>query len=348
MRHKLCKQLFEFWQARYASGKLPDLQAFFDEASLKFHDRGVVIVREAGDIFYDYCGDEILKALGADILGQSMAFCYSENFKVLQLESAAVCFDQHVGLDRYSRFWFGHRHKDVEWLLLPARDTIGRRIVLVGMSATFVEHDTLDALAAGSDLIERIIAQDYLTLGKAIDLDGIGRASWAMLDAMGADVTVNGQPVRRSNVAIGGEAAYAARKASVASVLAVVDRNSFEGSAKMLEGLYSFRRVETFGDALAVLRKDRVDVLVLNEHVEGGLGIDLVKYVQDGEEDAACVLLLEPREGAEDTVVKTDQGLVYCLVKPVGDFALRKAVDDASKFVTSRQKKRFYDAPEKR
>ena len=343
MRHKHCKRLYKFWQSRSTSGDLPELQDFFGEAAPGFREHGVVIVREAGDVFFDYCGDDVLKALGADILGQSMTFCYSEKFKALQLESASICFDQHVGLDRYSRFWFGHRHKDVEWLMLPVRDNIGDRIVLIGMAATFVEHDTLDALVVGSDMIERVIAQDYLASATEIDFGGISRKSWAMLDAMGADVTVNGVPVKRSSASFGGEAAYAARKASVATVLAVTERESFLRTAEELRGRYSFKLVETVGEAISVLRKDRVDVLLVDERVRGGTGLDIIKEAQDRGEDTACVLMLEPRHAAQDTVVRTERGLVYCLVKPVGEFALRKALDDAGKYVTSRQKKRFYD-----
>ncbi|WP_417450468.1 hypothetical protein [Kordiimonas sp.] len=346
MRHKHCQRLFEFWQSRLSSGVLPDVGDFFSEPTLEFSDRGVVIVREAGDIFYDYCGERLLEALGADILGQSMTFFYSDKFKALQIESASVCFDQHVGLHRYSRFWFGHRHKDVEWLLLPARDSIGNRTVLVGMAATFVKHDELDKLVHGSDLVERIIAQDYLSAAAEVKFDVISRSSWAMLDAMGADVTVNGSKVARKKVAIGGDAAYAARKASAANVLGVADANEFARSAQTLRGLYSFRLLETYGDALAVLQTDRVDVLVVDERVRGGMGVDLIKYAMDQKIDLAAVLLVEPREGAKDTVVEVGNSLVHCLVKPIGDFALRNAIDNASEFVSKRQKMLFYNTAE--
>ncbi len=347
MRHKLCKRMFKFWRQHAVSGKLPELREFFEETELNFRKAGVIIVREAGDVFYDFCGDEVMEVLGADILGQSMTFCYPEKFKALQLESADICFDQQVGLDRYSRFWFGHRHKDVEWLLLPARDAIGDRIVLVGMSATFVEHDELDVLAAGSDLVERIIAQDYLALGKEVQLGHLSRQSWAVLDAMGASVSVDGEPVPRSAMAMGGEAAYAARKASLAKVLAVASRQEFSGHASKLSKLYNFHQVETFGEALAVLEKDRVDVLIADERIEGGVGLDLIQIVQNQKEAAACVLLLTPRAGAEDATIRTENGFVHLLVKPAGDFALRKAIDDAGIFVRTRQKTRFYEEDDK-
>ncbi|WP_417466142.1 response regulator [Kordiimonas sp.] len=343
MRHKLCKRLFKFWRQRATEGKLPELREFFDEADLNFRKAGVIIVREAGDIFYDFCGDEVMAALGADILGQSMTFCYPEKFKALQLESANICFDQQVGLDRFSRFSFGHRHKDVEWLLLPARDAIGDRVVLVGMSATFVEHDAMDALATGSDLVERIIAQDYLSLGKGVQFDQLSRQSWAVLDAMGASMSVDGVPVPRSTTAMGGDAAYAARKASLAKVLAVANPAEFAMQASKLGKLYNFHQVETFGQALEILKKDRVDVLIVDERIEGGVGLDLIQVTQDQEEAPACVLMLSPRQGAEDTTIKTENGLVHLLVKPLGDFALRKAIDDAGDYVHARQKDRFYE-----
>ena len=343
MRHEQCKKLFDLWCANREAGKLPDLQAFFTAPDLQFREHGVVIVRESGDIFFDFCGEGVMQALGADILGKSMTFCYSEKFKALQLESVGICFDQHVGVDRYSRFWFGHRHKDVEWLLLPAKDGIGGRTVLVGMSATFVEPDSMDALAQGSDLIERIFAQDYLADGGDVDFAPLSRTSWAMLDAMGAEMTVDGVPVPRSKVAIGGEAAYAAKKTASASVLAVTTSESFAAHAAKLHGLYKLRLVESLADAQAILEKDRVDVLLTAERIDGGLGLDLIRDVQNRGDDTGCVLMLEPRNGAVDTAVQTERGLVYCLVKPLGDFALRKAIDDAARFVVKRQKKRFYD-----
>jgi hypothetical protein len=342
MRHEHCKKLFDFWRSRCREDTLPDLAAFFLEPSLNFKARGVVILREAGDIFYDYCGDEVLKVLGPDILGKSMTSVYSEKFKALQLESVGICFDQRVGVDRYSRFWFGHRHKDVEWLLLPAWDDVGNRTVLVGMSATFVAPDALDALAAGSDLIERIIAQDYLSPGRDVDLGSFSRTSWAVLEAMGAEITVNGDTAVRSKVAIGGEAAYAARKTATASILAVTDLDAFTVHAGKLAGLYKFRQVESLEDARTILEKDRVDVMLVSERIEGGLGLDLIRDVQNRGGDTGCVLMLEPRDGATDTAVQTERGLVYCLVKPVGDFALRKAIDDAARFIAKKQKKRFY------
>ncbi len=260
MRHEHCKRLFDFWISRCEADRLPDLQSFFSEPTLKFRERGVVIIREAGDIFYDFCGDGVMQILGADILGKSMTFCYSEKFKALQLECVGICFEQHVGMDRYSRFWFGHRHKDVEWLLLPAWDEIGNRTVLVGMSATFVEPDALDALAQGSDLIERIIAQDYLSCGKEVDLDGLSRTSWAVLDAMGADMTVDGVAVPRSKVAIGGEAAYAARKTTAASVLAVTTSESFGRHAARLGG--GFTRSGRYHSSMKRRRSSRKIVLM--------------------------------------------------------------------------------------
>ncbi|WP_020400566.1 hypothetical protein [Kordiimonas gwangyangensis] len=343
MRHEQCKKLFDFWCANREADTLPDLKAFFAGPDLQFREHGVVIVRESGDIFYDFCGEGVMQALGADILGKSMTFCYSEKFKALQLECVGICFDQRVGVDRYSRFWFGHRHKDVEWLLLPALDSIGDRTVLVGMSATFVEPDSMDALAKGSDLIERIFAQDYLADGGEVDFAPLSRTSWAMLDAMGAEITVDGVPVPRSKVAIGGEAAYAAKRTATASVLAVTASESFSTHAAKLGGLYKFRQVASFEDAQAILAKDKVDVLLTGERVQGGLGLDLIRDVQNRGDDTGCVLMLEPRAGAVDTAVQTERGLVYCLVKPLGDFALRKAIDDAVKFVEKRQKKRFYD-----
>ncbi len=83
-------------------------------------------------------------------------------------------------------------------------------------------------------------------------------------------------------------------------------------------------------------------MLITGEHVEGGLGLDLIRHVQNRGDDTGCVLMLEPRDGAKDTAVQTERGLVHCLVKPLGEFALRKAIDDAARFVTKRQKKRFY------
>jgi DNA-binding NtrC family response regulator len=159
---------------------------------------------------------------------------------------------------------------------------------------------------------------------------------------MGAEITVNGMAVTRSKVAIGGEAAYAARKTATASILAVTDLGSFAAHVGRLRGLYKFRQVESLESARAILEKDRVDVMLVSERVDGDLGLDLIRDVQNRGGDTGCVLMLEPREGATDTAVQTERGLVYCLVKPVGDFALRKAIDDAARFIAKKQKKRFY------
>lgn len=335
MQHPLLNSFYQYWLDKRPDGEAFPTLGDFPEAVLSgFDECGLILKLQNGEVLVEYTGDKNASVLTSDLHGRPITDLFSPALKPLQMSLVMVCFQQGVGMVRLSRLWFGHRHKDVEWLLLPVMDNETGSIAMVGLSTTFVEPNERDYITVGSSMVERIIVQNYLALGKQVDLGCIDGHGWAVLDTMGAKVCVDEAEVEHFAArGIAGEAGMMASKVSHANVLAVAHPSDFGRVLSRLGARYNLKIVETLEEARAILHNDMIDVLVTAETVNDVAGLELIKEVQSVSAFTACVMMLDPRDSIEDKRVIEDGRYIHCIVKPVGEFALRKAVDDANTHV---------------
>lgn len=316
---------------------MPDLESFSPEILDGFDECGLLFKLHQGDIILEYNGARNADVLTSNMLGRPITDLFPHALKPLQMSLLMPCIRQKIGMVRMSRVWYGHRHKDVEWLLLPVADREEGGVALVGVAVTFVSYDERDHVTVGSAMVERIMRQNFLSLGNNVDLSVIDSHSWAVLDTMGARVAVDGEIIDHTSNGIVGEAGLLAAKISHANVLAVAHPSDFGRILSRLGARYNLKMVETIDEARAILREDMIDVLVTTESVNGTPGLDLIREAQSVSAFAACVMMLDRREEAEDSRIVEDGKFVQCLVKPVGEFALRRALDDANDHVLERR-----------
>lgn len=333
MQHQLSKDFYQYWESRRHVHGLPRLVEFTPAKLAEYDDCGFIFTLKNGDIVISHLGEKNRAVLSDDLVDRPITDLYPPALKAMQMALLMPCIQQKVGLLRRSRLWFGHRHKDVEWLFLPVYDQDNEEVAIVGLAVTFVERHEQDEVAVGSPMVERIITQNYLTQGKDFDPSAIDSHSWAVLDAMGARVRVSGHELQHDDRGIAGDAGLMAAKVARPNVLAVAQKQELGSVAERLGGRYNLRLVDTFEDARSILRSDMIDILVTTETVEDGCGLDLIHEAQSLSAFTACVMMLDRRAEAQDTRVEEDGSLVHCLVKPVGEFALRQALDDAGTHV---------------
>lgn len=335
MQHPLLNSFYQFWMGKRSIDEgLPSLEDFPEEVLSDFDECGLILKLQGGEVLVEYTGKKSASVLTSDLRGRPITDLFSPTLKPLQIGLVMVCFQQGIGMLRLSRLWYGHRHKDVEWLLLPVTDHETGNVVMVGLSTTFVEPNERDYIAVGSSMVERIIVQNYLSLGKEVNLSSIDSNSWAVLDTMGVKLCVDEIEVERfATRGIAGEAGEVAAKVAHANVLAVAHPSDLGHTLSRIEAHYNLQIVETLGEARNILRNDMIDVLVTAETVNDVAGLELIKEAQSTSAFTACVMMLDPRDQIEDKRVIEDGRYVHCIVKPVGEFALRKAVDDANSHV---------------
>ncbi|WP_308910609.1 hypothetical protein [Pseudokordiimonas caeni] len=329
MKHPASNELLSYWLSVKADEELPPLSAF-QELLPKFKGAEAVFRRIGDDIIYDQCGKSINEVAGVDLTGKSISFVFPEAMKKLQVQILLPCFEQKIGVVRHSRYLYGHRHKDAEWCLLPVGDDATGETLLLGQGATFVDIDPRDHLSVGSDLLERIITQNYLSLGRKVRLDRLSGKCWAFLDTMGTKVAIDGEEVDHTAPAILGEAAMLALKVGRSNVLAAMEVADFGRPIKRIANRYHLKLVESGGEALAILETDKVDVLVAAEQLGDMTGLELIERARALNQRIGFVLIVEPRDGAGDTCVQIGDATVHCLVRPLGEFALRQAIDEAA------------------
>lgn len=338
MQHDLCNKFFQYWEESRQGDALPSLDAFSGDVLASYGECGLIFKLQHGDIVLSYCGEQYAQVLNSDPVGKPLTDLFPLALKALQMSLLMPCFRQNIGMARLSRVCHGHRHKDVEWLMLPVLDEKTGEIALVGLSVTFTKFDERDSITIGSTLVERIMRQNFLSLDNPVDLSVIDSHSWAVLDTMGAQITVDGTLVSHTTNGLVGAAAVAVSKVAQANVLAVADPSEFGRVLSRLGARYNLKIVQTCEEARAILKADMIDVLVTTESIDGTSGSQLIQDMQQISAFTACVMMLNPKATAEDTrVVEQDGKFVQCLVKPVGEFALRKALDDANDHVVKRR-----------
>ncbi len=333
MQHRLSKDFFQYWKNQLPGEGLPHLSDFTPEKLAEFDECGLILSLQHGDIKIDYLGERNEAVLSADLLGRPITDLFPPALKAMQMALLMPCILQKVGLIRRSRIWFGHRHKDVEWLFLPVVSDEDGPVAIVGLAVTFVDSDERDEVVVGSPMVERIVTQNYVSLGNQVNISGFDSHSRAVLDAMGTKTMIDGHEVPSDDRGIAGEAGMVAAKASRPNVLAVVDPSDIGNVSERLGGRYNLRTVASFDEARAILRSDMIDILVTAESSGHGAGLDLINDAQGISAFTACVVMLDRRAEAKDARVEENGSLTHHLVKPVGEFALRQALDDAGKHV---------------
>lgn len=333
MQHRLSKDFLEYWRAKQPEQDLPCLSEFSPEKLAEFDECGLVFSLKHGDIKIDYLGERNKAVLSADMIGRPITDLFPPALKAMQMALLMPCIRQKIGLVRRSRLWFGHRHKDVEWLFLPVISDESGSVAIVGLAVTFVDRDERDEVAIGSPMVERIVTQNYISLGNQVNISGFDSHSRAVLDAMGTKTMVDGHEVPSDDRGIAGEAGLVAAKASRPNVLAVVGPNDIGNVSERLGGRYNLRAVASFDEARKILRSDMIDILVTAESSGHGIGLDLINDAQGISAFTACVVMLDRHSEAKDERLERNGNLIHHLVKPVGEFALRQALDDAGKHV---------------
>lgn len=337
MKHQLCKEFYAYWESHATDGNLPHIEHFSHEKMQDFLGCGVIYSLCEGDIYLDYIGPQLKQVMPQGVEGMPLTRLYSPSLMATQVALFMPCFISSLGVTRYSRCWFSHRHKDVETILLPVEKPGSDSVVMVGVSVAFVATDEKDKISTEYVLTERILKQNFLTFGNKADFNCIDAHTWAVLDTMGARLCVDGQDIAgEDSTGLIGQAGVAAAKLARPNVLAVANGSDFGHIAGRLGGRYNLKIVETLEEARTVLTSDLIDILVALESYNEGTGKELIEEAQKISAFTACVLMLDQGDETEDSAVITDDSYVQCLVQPVGEFALRKVLDDASDHVTKR------------
>ncbi len=344
MQNTANNDFYDLWlskrQEGAENGDLPLLSAFSRGELDGFGGQDVLMILDDNEIVYAHCGKRITEVVGKDLVGQSIFFAHPEEMVEPQRDLTMLGFIKKIGIQRLSRFWYGHRHKDIEFLLLPVEDDDRGGTAMIGLivSSSYNEHDIL---AEGHSSIERIISQKYLSLGKDVLLKNVSGSTWSFLHAMGTIVTIDDEIFEPAHTSIIGELGKKASSAGRPNVLAVCSVKELSKLLARFGARYKLKLVQSGEEAKTIIEIDSVDVLIASEILpDGNSGLELLKSVKSHCPSAGLVLMLENRKGAEDQVLQTDSGPVHCLVKPVGEFAMRQAVDDAILLMKSRNVER--------
>ncbi len=313
------------------------LSSTSEPAFQKFADSYICLGLENADITICRVGAGVSSVLPQ---GESLSLftdLYSLALKPMQMALVMPCFTHKAGFSRRSRIWYGHRHKVVDWLLLPVEHEETGDVFLEGVAISEASMHEDDQLMIGSTMLERILAHNFITCDGDIKLSAIDQHAWAVLEAMDAKVLVDGNEKTAMPHGLGGNAALLAAQAARSSVLAVANEEDIAALSQRLTGQYNLRFCHSYEDAVAILQSDMVDVLVVAEVFRGGTGLGLVQEAQNISAFTASVLMLEQKGNREDVRIVENGNFVQCLVKPVGEFALKKALDDASEHISQKK-----------
>ena len=78
---------------------------------------------------------------------------------------------------------------------------------------------------------------------------------------------------------------------------------------------YRFKAVDTCADALSLLRRDRVSVLLLDNQLPDGAGVDLCREIRQFNKDLPIVFLSGSDDSARDVALRA--GANAFLTKPI-------------------------------
>lgn len=335
MQHASIINFHTLWTEKCPKGnsekKFPDIDDFSATDLALFDERDCILSQKDGGFYFEQFGERLQYVTSQNLKTDEVFDIYPSVTQNIMRDMLRFCFQHQAGLNRVSRFWVSHRHVDVEWILLPAYDRAGE-LVMIGGSVSFADHHERDLLVANSEDIERILVQNYLSVGGKLSLQQLSIEARSYLAVMGTKLAIDNKEVTiRGEKALGGAAAIAAKVARP-SVLIVSDVQPFVPYITRLASRYNLKMVETLHEASEILALDAIDVLVVSEQLPNAQsGLDLLEKAMAHLAHTGLVVLLEDRHQKDDDVIEVGGQSIPYLTKPVGEFALRQAVELAAK-----------------
>lgn len=341
MNHLLIKNFYQLWLSKRDEDSFPKVKDFSEAELADYNGADFVMSMRDGGLYYDKVSPRIQDVVMDDLSVSEIFDVYPAVLQDIHRELIRFIFREKVGLSRLARYWYGHRHKDAEWLLLPALNDRGE-LVMIGITVAFSAYDERDVISSDQSELERIVAQDYLSLGKRLDLKNLNGEAKSFLATMGTLISIDGVEHKVSNSVALGKVGDAAARAARPNVLMVSAVKEMAPYLSRLGRRYNLKIVETSFEAAEIMAVDRIDVLIASENIpDGTSGLDLIGKVQKSIPETNLILLLENRIGAEDQTMDMGLRSICCLVKPIGEFALRHAIDNAYKVSNLKVRKKL-------
>ncbi|WND01384.1 hypothetical protein QGN29_07385 [Temperatibacter marinus] len=330
MKHELTIKFFEMWSGKRGDLGFPQLDEFTEDDLALYDGQDCLLVLRDEGLYYERVAPKVQDVLETDISEIEIFDVFPAAVQNIQRDMLRFAFQEQIGVHRISRVWYGHRHKDVEWIFLPILDK--EELKYLGLSVAFTAYHERDIAVVDHQSLERIIFQNYLSLGKRVSLKALSAEARSYLATMRTTVCIDNQEqVVRNEVALG-KAAEIAAQASRPNVVIVGSMYDVLPFIGRLGRRYNLKVVESALEAAEIIALDSIDVLLISELIpDGSSGLDLLSKAQEEKPNSGYVMILENREGALDQVLTIEGHEVHCLVKPLGEFALRKAIDDSYK-----------------
>lgn len=328
MDQVLTKQIVDLWQREKADQDFPAADVFAGLIACDYAPNLVWLSMTEKGVVLRRAGENIQAALPEDMQDRPIKRLFGEALQPVQEALLRPCFDTGLGLFRQSRLWLGDRHCDIEALLMPVPGPNGAGCDLIGI----VQASNRCALEASegisNEIIERLTCQAYLTLGRSVTLEPFDSQTWAVLDAMGTSISVDGKELAPPQRLAQDAASRHVRRLNRTNVLIVGREDDLAAYSARLGTNHRLLSAASGREALAVLRNDSVDVLMSAETLPDMSGLSLINTARTLSQHTAGILV---HEGAASMPApkSTPDLVVDHLCKPVGEFTLMQAVNDA-------------------
>lgn len=344
MRHTFCNEFYAYWTSCCWGHNLPDISSFTPDKMRQYGGFGVILSLRGGDIFIDHIGNSPDHIIAKELISQPLTDMAVPALKAMQMMLIMPCFEQKIGLNRFSRFVGADGHRNVEMLLLPVRHADENKVSLVGICVSPPHVGRGPKICTSETVNEQILHQNFISLGHTVDLSIIDAHTWAVLDTMGSKLTVDGSKVdgpvayAEDSAAELKELETSSDKSEQSTILVVAKDADISSIIGRLSGRYNLMAATNMNDAKRLLINEMIDVLVTAEYLDDGGGLDLISEARQVSAYTACVFMLNAREDGEDTLIEEKGNFVQCLVGPVTDNTLMQAMDDAQTHVAQRSR----------
>ena len=259
---------------------------------------------------------------------------YPATVRPIHYDLLLAGFASRLSIYRLARYWFGHRFRELEWLFVPVY-TASRKVQLVGGAVPLSAHvDPRDSLDLTRNGTERLIEHSYIAGGDGRASLSLKPLTWSYLTASRTAVHLNGKAVAPEKQGIGGLAVSKAREASRPSVLVVGAFADHEAVLNVMSRHYRIRKSESISDAKNIMRDDRIDVVIAESHLPDGDGNQLFHFgSEQNTRFGGGVLVSDWEDQKDDIREEGPSGLTFSLIRPVGEYALRRAVEEIAIYI---------------
>ena len=282
---------------------------------------GVIICKSAGSALQDLFTH----------LNENAVFVegYPSTVRPIHHDLLRPGFESNLAIYRLARYWLGHRYREIEWLFIPIQTSDGDTHLLGGavpLSAYVDPKDSLDMTRSGT---ERLIEQAYTPRGTCHPTLSFKPLTWSYLTASRTLLSLDGRVLPPEKQGIGGHAASKAREASRPSVLVVGEFSDHEAVLATMSRHYRLRKAKNISDAEDVMRSDRIDVVIAENQLPDGNGSQLIHFGSPhNDRFGGGILVYDWEEHWDDIKEEGPTGLIFSLIRPVGEYALRRAVEE--------------------